>query len=66
MQGHMWYLQSTEEFKQKFPEIAEKQEDSDSDPSFTVRFKSGADQRWKNIYRAAEKPTHISKPTIAH
>lgn len=37
LQGHMWYLQSTEEFKRKFPELSEIADEKS--PSLTVRLK---------------------------
>lgn len=36
----MWYLQSTDEFKQKFPEIAAQQDDS----TLSIKLRTGARQ----------------------
>lgn len=50
LQTHMWYLQSTEEFKRKFPEIAEGkpkesvEAETEELRSWSVRLKSSAQE----------------------
>jgi hypothetical protein len=37
----MWHLQSTEEFKRKFPEVAAKPEEAPESSSWNFRFTGG-------------------------